>query len=322
MYNKKEFMEYAKEEILKLMPKELAEKLTIDTTTVIKVNDQELNGLIFKRDGEEASPTIYVDQMYERYEQGEDAKAMMGEMAQFYLDTLVTQPEVVRPDLSYDNIKDHVTLRLVELKRNRMYLVNVPYMTVGNGLALVCDIKMEANNEGFWRTTVTKDMMAEHNYDKKELFMAALENAEKGEPPVMVDMEGKLFGRSGDSNILAEDAPIAEDQKSNMYILSNESGLMGASTLFYPNVQESIAEKLGESYYALPSSLHEIIIVPESAGISKMELGEMVKTANQNVVEAKDVLSDNVFRYDKEEKSLSTSVQQLSLGSKQAEMRC
>ena len=88
-----------------------------------------------------------------------------------------------------------------------------------------------------------------------------------------------------------------------MYILSNQSGVLGASALFYPGIQESIAEKLGESYYALPSSL-EIIIVPESAGIDKMRLGEMVKTANQNVVDEKDVLSDNVFRYDKDEKQL------------------
>ena len=53
-----------------------------------------------------------------------------------------------------------------------------------------------------------------------------------------------------------------------------------------------------------------------------MRLGEMVKTANQNVVDEKDVLSDNVFRYDKDEKQLSTAVHQLDLGSKEATARC
>lgn len=322
MYSKKEFMDYAADQIKKMLPKEMADKLTIDQTTVIKVNDQELHGLVFNREDTTASPTIYVDQMYERYQQGEDIRPMMGEMVQFYLDSLIEHPEVIQPDLSYDKIKDHVTLRLVELKRNRMYLVNVPYMTVGNGLALVCDIKMDPTDEGFWRTTVTKDMMAEHSYDKKELFMAALADAEKIKPPIMVDMAGKLFGTNGDSNLLQMDDQISAEDKSNMYILSNESGVLGASALFYPGVQESIAEKLGESYYALPSSLHEIIIVPESAGIDRAALGEMVRTANQNVVDEKDVLSDNVFRYDKEEKQLSTSVHQMSLGSKQAEARC
>ena len=136
-------------------------------------------------------------------------------------------PEVIQPDMSYENIKDNLTLRLVELKRNRMYLVNVPYMTVGNGLALVCDIRVNSGEEGFWRTTVNKEMMAENNYDKKQMFTAALADAEKIEPPVMVDMAGKLFGANGHTNVLTDAAAITPEDKSDMYILSNQSGVLG-----------------------------------------------------------------------------------------------
>lgn len=321
MYSKKEFMENAGAIVKKMLPAEMADKMTIDTVNIVKVNDQELNGLVFKRDDAAAAPTIYVDHLYEQYKEGEDIRAIAGELTQCYLDSLIESPEVIQPDMSYENIKDNLTLRLVELKRNRMYLVNVPYMTVGNGLALVCDIRVNSGEEGFWRTTVNKEMMAENNYDKKQMFTAALADAEKIEPPVMVDMAGKLFGANGHTNVLTDAAAITPEDKSDMYILSNQSGVLGASALFYPGIQESIAEKLGESYYALPSSL-EIIIAPESAGIDKMRLGEMVKTANQNVVDEKDVLSDNVFRYDKDEKQLSTAVHQLDLGSKEATARC
>ena len=107
--------------------------MTIDTVNIVKVNDQELNGLVFKRDDAAAAPTIYVDHLYEQYKEGEDIRAIAGELTQCYLDSLIESPEVIQPDMSYENIKDNLTLRLVELKRNRMYLVNVPYMTVGNG---------------------------------------------------------------------------------------------------------------------------------------------------------------------------------------------
>jgi hypothetical protein len=87
-------------------------------------------------------------------------------------------------------------------------------------------------------------------------------------------------------------------------------------------MQERIADKLGEGYYALPSSLHEFIIIPESAGIDAREMCEMVKTANKTVVEPKDVLSDNVLHFDKDAKQLDSVSELLEEKPKEQEMRC
>jgi hypothetical protein len=70
-------------------------------------------------------------------------------------------------------------------------------------------------------------------------------------------------------------------------------------------VKEKAAEMIGSGYYVLPSSIHECILVPESAGINEKELCDMVKQANRSVVEPKDVLSDNVYHYDKDSRDLS-----------------
>ena len=73
----------------------------------------------------------------------------------------------------------------------------------------------------------------------------------------------------------------------------------------------------------LPSSVHEVLIVPESAGIGREELSGMVRAANNTVVEAKDVLSDNVMHYDKDEKQLSIASSEMSLTEKpREEARC
>ena len=104
-----------------------------------------------------------------------------------------------------------------------------------------------------------------------------------------------------------------------MYVLSNASGVLGASALFYPEIQEQISEKIGEGYYVLPSSLHEVIVVPESAGFDAGQLTDMVKDANSSVVAPKDVLSDSVYHFDMGERKLETMQAAPELGSRVSE---
>jgi hypothetical protein len=89
-----------------------------------------------------------------------------------------------------------------------------------------------------------------------------------------------------------------------MYVLTNTSGSLGAAALFYPDVKDKAAELIGSDYYILPSSTHEVILVPDSAGINPKELCEMVKQANRTVVDEKDILSDNVYHYSRDERRL------------------
>ena len=89
-----------------------------------------------------------------------------------------------------------------------------------------------------------------------------------------------------------------------MYVLTNSTGSLGASALFYPDVKEKAAELLGSDFYILPSSCHEVILVPDSTDIKAQDLCDMVKQANRSVVEDKDILSDNVLHYSRDERRL------------------
>ena len=89
-----------------------------------------------------------------------------------------------------------------------------------------------------------------------------------------------------------------------MYVLTNTTGSLGAAALFYPDVKEKAGELLGGDYYILPSSTHEVILVPDSADIDAKNLCDMVKQANRTVVEPNDILSDNVYHYSRDERRL------------------
>jgi hypothetical protein len=82
-----------------------------------------------------------------------------------------------------------------------------------------------------------------------------------------------------------------------MYILSNEKGIHGASSLLYMDVIREFAELLNSDLFILPSSIHEIILMPVKNPNDKEKLQRMVKEVNDILVPLEEVLSDNVYIY-------------------------
>ena len=74
MLSKKEFADMAIEEIIKNLKERGIEDVTASVTTVVKQNDQKLTGITIKSEGENAAPTLYVDDLYESYKDGRDIK--------------------------------------------------------------------------------------------------------------------------------------------------------------------------------------------------------------------------------------------------------
>ena len=89
---------------------------------------------------------------------------------------------------------------------------------------------------------------------------------------------------------------IRKDE-TGMYVLSNFSRLYGAGVILYDGVLENCAKVLGGSFYILPSSVHEVIIVPDEGQMTKENLEAMVREVNATQVEEQELLSDYVYYY-------------------------
>lgn len=315
----KDFISIIKEELPDFLPDDVYKDLVIDDVEVAKMNDQKLHGLTFKPKGSDAAPTLYIDDLYERHENGEDIGFLLVDLANRYAEArkAPTPPDI---DLSWDKVKDSLSVRLLEKKRNIDFLSNMPYVDVGNGLAMTVDINMPGDMQGEWRIAVNHGVMQQLGVDRNELFLKAMESAVSYDPATLTDMSQALFSPDKE-NLLDRTEPLEPMEVGGMYVLTTESGNLGASALFYPDVKEKAAEMLGSGYYVLPSSIHECILVPETAGINEKELCDMVKQANRTVVEPKDVLSDNVYHYDRESRSLNKVEPQRDKADRVAEAR-
>lgn len=68
---------------------------------------------------------------------------------------------------------------------------------------------------------------------------------------------------------------------------------------------EKVAERLNCDFYAIPSSVHEIILIKWNDAPSKEEMNEMLNEVNRSQVPEDEILGDKVFYYSRKEKRLS-----------------
>lgn len=71
-----------------------------------------------------------------------------------------------------------------------------------------------------------------------------------------------------------------------MWVASIENGQNGACVIQYPHFLDDAAETLGGSFYVLPSSIHEVLLLADDTSPSLSELENMVRTINQAEVAA------------------------------------
>ena len=82
-----------------------------------------------------------------------------------------------------------------------------------------------------------------------------------------------------------------------MYVLTNESTYYGAGGICINNVIRRIMNTIQDDFYILPSSVHELIIVPVlSLSVSEYILPQIVHRINCSIVDPHDRLSNHAYR--------------------------
>lgn len=170
-----------------------------------------------------------------------------------------------------------------------------PYVDPVPGLRLVVEVLRENAIGTSFPVRLDRKYLAEMGLDDRRLMEEVLRSAMQKRPPVLLEFLGD---RMGNENLLYRIDPVPPDQL--MYILTTRDFSFGAVALFYPGVQERLARIMGGNYYAIPSSVHEFIILPESDRYGESALAQMLYEVNRDVVEPEEVLTDTLYYYDAE----------------------
>jgi len=258
-------------------------------------------GITFHEQGDKVGPVIYMEPYREAAIDGRPMSEIMREIAGIASRSMDKTERIGSLDYGdYESVKEYLSVTLINGRDNRQMLSRMPHRQMED-LALILELKFPME-EGVGSIKVSHELAELWAVDTDTLFAQAQENSLKAEPPSLHRMEDTMlslaFGRDAAENLLENPAP--EEVPSQLYVLSNMSKNKGAAVLSYPGVLEKAEQLFPKGFYILPSSIHELLIVPKSPEIDPRELGEMVRAVNRAEVAKEEQLSDRVYEYDRE----------------------
>ena len=157
----------------------------------------------------------------------------------------------------YRKLKSTVVYKLINAEKNRELLKKVPHLPYLD-LAIVFYCLLADTPVGNATVLIHNSHLTLWNISCAQLYRDAAANAAKLLPARLCGMAEVIRELSG-----GEDEP--EDVGVPMYVLTNTQKSLGAACILYDGMLKSCAARLGEAFYVLPSSIHEVIMVPVSA---------------------------------------------------------
>ena len=298
-----------KNTIMDLVSKEVEDRglegISMKLTTV-ESPDGMTDRLMVSVDDSKMSMAFRLKEIYQSVEDGEDIDHAVYKMVNTIEDNIsfVKEKEQdVKSFISdYEKVKDNTYLRLIP--GDSPILKSTPHRMIED-MALVVNVHLDSFSDEHGKScvVVTKPLMEMYGVDEAQLFADAEKNSLANEPIVfkpLLDMVKDLISK--------DEIPNPEDVGIVTYIATNQSGFQGAAVAGYPDFCEKAAEAIGGSFYMLPSSVHEFILIKDDGTPKAKDLNRMIKNVNETVLEPRDVLAAQCYHYDAKAKVLETGL--------------
>lgn len=282
-----------------------SEETKVEIREVIKNNGVSRTGLTVFPPGSSISLSVYLEEYYERYKRGEDIEKLSDEIR----DMFAAPESVPLPDVStfrYEKkVREKVVCRLIGRKNNERLLKRVPHRSFLD-LAIVYECILSRDNERIASVLITREHQKLLHLSAGELHKAAVQNTYRLSPPEFLPMREMISSMlaAGREHEAVPDAGADPDDCPALYVLTNSGRYHGAFWMTEKKLLNQIGKTLGHSFYILPSSIHEVMILADLKCFEAEELQKLVREVNRYHVAPEEVLTDTVYYYDISEGSL------------------
>ncbi|MEE3480793.1 MAG: DUF5688 family protein [Lachnospiraceae bacterium] len=258
---------------------------------IVKPNDRILDGLIISDPQTEVAPTIYLNPYFDALSAGGASfDEIIENIFRLYKDNRTSASFDQDEFMSWDRAKSHITYRILNRRTNEKFLEDVPFISYMD-LAIIFTYLLTVEEAGQGSIVIHKCHASNWGVEAKDLFAEATTNTPSLLPAVckpMSDMLDDLLPGHGEE--LPDDIP-------DMLVLSNSTKTYGAAAILYTGLLKSIAKKLDSDFYVLPSSVHEVLLLPAGDKDIKSDLSAMVREVNASQVPDGEVLSDHAYYF-------------------------
>lgn len=318
-----EFLEYIKQHMVEALLKyqsitgeetaDEAEEYEVLLQKIAKNNGIVLDAVTLYKKGQKISPNIYLNAYYEQYQIGRPIEGILRQLIADYTERL-QEAGTLQVDNVYDfdAIRTKIVLRLVNQERNRLELAKCPHIPFLD-FAITFRYLASKDAMGVASSIISNQEFEAWGVSIEELYEIALCNSMQHFPWRMESL-AKVITKSIPDDLARQLPPevyraMTEtvDQLCgvNMYVLTNDVGINGATSILYDKVLENFARVQDSNVFLLPASVHEMILIPEDEETDPRLLSQLVWNANQSSVGLIDLLSNQIYYYDRNTKDIT-----------------
>ncbi len=301
--NFNEFVNEVKGNIKLFLPKDY-ENAEVSVMDYQKLNTT-YKGLMVKKEDETITPTINMNQLYKAYQN--QPGVMMESVCRRIADVVMEAPIQVnlKSIMDYDIAKDNLFIRVSSAEANKDMLANVPHQ-LKEDLAITYHVAVSMDEEGLSSMLIKNDLLKQYGITAEQLHEDVMKSSPRIMAPEVSSMgammeelvEKDLFMMSPEEREMLQESIKESVQMPPFFVVTNQQRIDGAGALFYPEVMDNLGELLGQDYFILPSSIHEMLVLPDNGEVSADELRMMVTEVNATQVAPAERLTNDVYHFD------------------------
>ena len=271
----------------------------VSTKQVTKNNDTVLTGLMIKED-ENIHPVIYLNSLFELCD-GEVTSMLLNKISDAY-----EQNKVDHINLEflkdYNSIKHNLRVRLINKDDNAMYLADAVYNTFMD-LAIVAYINTtDIIHLGYGQSSikVTGSMSVSWGVSHDQVISDAI-NCTFSETDFSIEPIGKVL-HDMMPDLFSDDLPFPEVTDGyNAFYVCKAGDVNGSVAMLFQDKITEFAKSIDSDLYILPSSIHEILLVPVNQMRGNYnDLRDMVCDVNSSEVMDSEILSDHPYFFSRD----------------------
>ncbi len=276
----------------------------IDSRLIDKVNET-YDALTVKHAGSDVGVNINITDAYDAYiTQDAPIKEIAAEAATKTAAALENAPNIsgsIDDFKNYDVMKNKLVMEIVSADKNEEFLETVPHKDIED-LSVIYRFDVGDVVGTGASIVVTNQMIENYGITAEQLHEDAVKNAPEIRPIVIQGMAEVLAKSMGveDLEMMGLNIPPEQEQ---MFVASVPGNVHGAGVIAYEDFMDKASERVGnQSFFILPSSIHELLIVPDNGMMDLHSLEQMVREVNATTVDPSEKLTDNVYHYDAKDK--------------------
>jgi hypothetical protein len=278
------------------------ENVSVTATRTDKLNES-YDALIVKPEESNIGVNLRLTPMYEAYNSGAEYSEVMRNAIATLDDALGKSEQFNISGLrNYEEMKSSLVMEVVSAEANADFLQTVPHHTIED-MAVVYRFLVDEVSDGRASVVVSNNMLATYGVSEEQLRADALANAPEIRPAVIKGMGEVLSDMMGvEMDELVMMGMVTPEMNENMLVATVQDNIHGASVIAYQDFMDQAAERAGGDFFILPSSIHEVLIIPDRGEMDSKQLENIVRQVNNDEVRPEDKLSDHVYHYDSKEK--------------------